>query len=72
MDYIARRNGLQDRLATLQSRQGFLKDKLDNIREYLGTIGAEGRISSFHEALWLNTVDRAIVQPDGTIIIEFK
>ena len=72
MDYIARRNGLQDRLAALQSKQGFLKNKYGNIREYLGAIGAEGRISSFHEALWLNTVDRAIVQPDGTIIIEFK
>ena len=69
---IIRRNGLQDRLAGLQSRQGYLKDKFENIREYLSAIGAEGRISRFHEVLWLNSVSRAIVQPDGTIEIEFK
>ena len=72
MDYITRRDDLQDRLATLQSRQGFLKDKFNNIWEYLGAIGTESRISGFHEALWLNTVSRAFVQPDGTIMIEFK
>lgn len=72
MDYIARRNGLQDRLATLQSQQGFLKDKFKRIPEYLGAIRTEGQISGFHKILWLNTVNRAIVRPDGTIQIEFK
>jgi hypothetical protein len=72
MDYITRRDGLQDQLAALQSLQGFLKDKYGNIREYLGAIGTEGWISGFHEILWLNTVNRAIVRPDGTIQFEFK
>ena len=72
MDYITRRDDLQDRLAALQSRQGLLKENFKNIQEYLGAIDAEGRISSFHEVLWLNTVSRAIVQHDGTIILEFK
>ena len=72
MDYITRRDGLQDRLVTLQTRQEFLNDKFGSIREYLGAIGTEGRISGFHEVLWLNTVSRAIVQPDGAIQIEFK
>ena len=72
MDYLTRRDGLQDRLVTLQTRQEFLNDKFGSIREYLGAIGTEGRISGFHEVLWLNTVSRAIVHPDGTIIIEFK
>ncbi len=72
MDYIARRNDLQDRLATLQSRQEFLKDKFNSIQEYLGAIDAEDRIIGFNEVLWLNIVVRAIVRPDGTIEIDFK
>ena len=72
MDYITRRDGLKDRLANIQSRQGLLKDKFKNIQEYRDALDAEGRISDFHEVLWLNTVSRAIVQPDGTIQIEFK
>ena len=72
MDYVTRRDGLQDRLATLQSQKGFLKDKFKRIQEYLGAIRTEGRISGFHKIIWLNTVSRAIVQPDGTIQIEFK
>ena len=72
MDYVTRRDGLQDRLTTLQSRQGFLKDKFNSIREYLGAIDAEGRISCFHDVLWLNTVNRAIVNPNGTSDIDFR
>ena len=72
MDYITRRNDLQARLATLQSRQEFLKDKFERIREYLAVPGTDGRISAFLETLWTNTVSRAIVHPDGTIEIEFK
>ena len=72
MDYIARRNDLQDRLATLQSQQGFLKDKLGNIQEYLGAIATEGRISSFHDVLWDRLVISATVSSNGCIHFVFK
>ena len=72
MDYITRRDDLQERFAALHSQHGVLKDKFERIQEYLGVLNAEGRINKFHEALWLNTVSRAIVHPDGTIEIEFK
>ena len=72
MDYVIRRDDLQERFASLQSQHGFLKDKFERIQEYFGALSAEGRINKFHEVLWLNTVSRAIVHPDGTIEIEFK
>ena len=72
MDYITRRNDLQAKLATLQSRQEFLKDKFGKIREYLTVPDTDGRIVAFLEVLWMDTVSRAIVHPDGTIEIEFK
>ena len=72
MDYFARRNGLQDRLATLQSRLGFLNDKFNCIQDYLGAIGTEGRISSFHDVLWSRLVISATVLPNGCIHFVFK
>ena len=72
MDYIARRNGLQDRLEALQARQGFLKDKHKSIQEYLGGFSAEGRISSFHELIWNRTVMKCSVFKDGTFELLFR
>ena len=72
MDYIARRNGLQDRLATLQSRQEFLNDKFDEICIHLDSLSVKNRITGFHSILWQTTVKMADVSPSGNIRIHFK
>ena len=71
-DYIARRDALQDRLATLQFRHDYLKDKFDRIQDYLSSLGAKASIISFQNILWMNLVSKCIVNPDGSLQIDFK
>ena len=72
MDYLTRRDCLQDRLANLQSRQEFLKDKFDTICIHLDSLVVEDRITGFHSILWQTTVKNADVSPSGNIRIHFK
>ena len=56
----------------LERQRAELIAKLNGIRHYIGVIQNEGRITGFDETLWLNTVDRLWIKPDGTMRFEFK
>ena len=71
-ELMARHDSIQNEIHELERQRAELIAKLNGIRHYIGVIQDEGRITGFDETLWLNTVDRLWIKPDGTMRFEFK
>ena len=71
-ELMARHDSIQNEIHDLERQRAELIAKLNGIRHYIGVIQDEGRITGFDETLWLNTVDRLWIKPDGTMRFEFK
>ena len=71
-ELMARHDSIQNEIHELERQRAELIAKLNGIRHYIGVIQDEGRITRFDETLWLNTVDRLWIKPDGTMRFEFK
>jgi len=71
-EYETRYNALKEEKKALEQKRIAQIAKMNGIKQYIESLRFQHKIVQFSETLFYNTVDRILVNPDGTMRFEFK